>query len=485
MPGRAHYRAGMRVLIAALAVAIWQDTPAVDAQADMERVLLALSSHGQYRDEIAGELLPWNNDSRYPNASRVTVTEASTGMSSRLAPWQPPLVLPNDELKLGAFCVDPVAQKLYAVTQELTDKNTSYLVSQDFRTGEERAKVTLDFSPITSIAYYNGTILTFRQHCDSGTGRPTRWCRSGSRGQTVPRPGLADAADLDGHGGLYAVIANATDGTIITEEPLPPTVLRVLPGLTSLDEATQKFYAAVIMADAAPGIYPNDTHIIAIDVSTAQTFDNYTFRFPWRMTSLQTMRYTRSRTVLQPMSSVLTMDLYYEQTVLLGLRIGDEGPEVSAACNCRPFPLLLRSRLFAYSCLPDTCHLQAFSVDPSNGGKHMRAMLPFICWPSLSIPIESCCLKRERCNNLTVSPLPPSALRQPALHPAGGVAGQRGLRAGADRGGERGGGGRRAGGPVGARPHADRGRVRALPVLRGERPGQQGADQPLPRQHDR
>eukprot|EP01051_Picozoa_sp_SAG22_P007907 SAG22_NODE_575_length_8991_cov_12.134859_7_plen_124_part_00 len=31
-----------------------------------------------------------------------------------------------------------------------------------------------------------------------------------------------------------------------------------------------------------------------------------------------------------------------------------------------------------------------------------------ICWPSLSIPIESCCLtrRRERCSKLTVSPLP-------------------------------------------------------------------------------
>eukprot|EP01051_Picozoa_sp_SAG22_P009252 SAG22_NODE_759_length_7426_cov_15.767572_2_plen_1028_part_00 len=28
-----------------------------------------------------------------------------------------------------------------------------------------------------------------------------------------------------------------------------------------------------------------------------------------------------------------------------------------------------------------------------------------ICWPSLPIPIECCCLRRERCSNLTVSPL--------------------------------------------------------------------------------
>eukprot|EP01052_Picozoa_sp_SAG31_P022653 SAG31_NODE_1812_length_7215_cov_1.891934_1_plen_2312_part_01 len=48
------------------------------------------------------------------------------------------------------------------------------------------------------------------------------------------------------------------------------------------------------------------------------------------------MRFTRSRVELAPLSSVLTVDFYYEQTVLLGLRIGDEGPE-------------------------------PFSVDPSNG----------------------------------------------------------------------------------------------------------------------
>ena len=184
-----------------------------------------------------------------------------------------------------------------------------------------------------------GTILTFRQHCDSGTGRQYRWCRAGSGNQSMPRPpGPRPRAETtDGHGGLYSVIANATDGafsnrmahlpsscsnsstlnhpwvglagSIIEEHPLPPTALRVLPGLISVDPATRMFYAAVrldphqttpvasfaipkqpnhpgrvqvIMSETAPGLYPNDTHIIAIDVSTGLTLDNYTFRFPWR-----------------------------------------------------------------------------------------------------------------------------------------------------------------------------------------------------------
>lgn len=127
-----------------------------EAQADQERVLLALSSQGFYRDKIAAELRPYSNGTRLPNATSVTVTEASTGQSSLIAPWTGPLVAATERLKLGAFTIDEEKKMVYAVTQDQDDKNRSYLVSQDFVTGEERSRVPLTFSPITSIAYYNG-----------------------------------------------------------------------------------------------------------------------------------------------------------------------------------------------------------------------------------------------------------------------------------------------------------------------------------------
>ena len=65
-------------------------------------------------------------------------------------------------MKLGAFCIDQESREVFAVTQDYDDKNRSYLVSQDFVTGESRRRLPLDFSPVTSLGYYNGTILTFR-----------------------------------------------------------------------------------------------------------------------------------------------------------------------------------------------------------------------------------------------------------------------------------------------------------------------------------
>eukprot|EP01052_Picozoa_sp_SAG31_P045385 SAG31_NODE_8263_length_1486_cov_1.250901_2_plen_148_part_00 len=62
--------------------------PVADAQADTERVLLTLVSQSQTRDRIAGPLLPYSDDHRFPNASMLQITEASTAQLSRVAPWE-------------------------------------------------------------------------------------------------------------------------------------------------------------------------------------------------------------------------------------------------------------------------------------------------------------------------------------------------------------------------------------------------------------
>ena len=122
-----------------------------------------------------------------------------------------------------------------------------------------------------------------------------------------------------------------------------------------MDPENGIFYAAVIMAEAPPGRYPNDTFVVGLNVSTATQVANRTFRFGYKMASLETVRarpgrlsarsvfhsksglcgtfvwarrartaqnggfrpgqmvYTRSRTVLVPMSSVITMQEYYPQ----------------------------------------------------------------------------------------------------------------------------------------------------------------------------
>ena len=86
-------------------------------------------------------------------------------------------------------------------------------------------------------------------------------------------------------------------------------------------------------------LFPNHTAIICVEIvtavrqdgqneTTATILEENSFGFPYRLASMEVMHYTRSRTVFQPMSTVLTMMEYYEQTVLAGVVMASGGARV-------------------------------------------------------------------------------------------------------------------------------------------------------------
>ena len=86
-------------------------------------------------------------------------------------------------------------------------------------------------------------------------------------------------------------------------------------------------------------LFPNHTAIICVEIvtaarqdgqneTTATILEENSFGFPYRLATMEVMHYTRSRTVFQPMSTVLTMMEYYEQTVLAGVVMASGGARV-------------------------------------------------------------------------------------------------------------------------------------------------------------